>query len=70
MSDTLLKIIPNCSDISSINHIAKNKFSYTDRTGITKYYLFFISYKDYKKNIVNIPHKLIKSNSFYIAKLI
>lgn len=70
MSDALIQIIPDCSDISLINHIDKNKFSYIDNIGRTTYYLIYKSYDTYKKCIKNTPHKLYKSNSFYIAKLL
>lgn len=69
MSDALYKIIPRCSDSSTINHISKNKFSYTNNTDITRYYLVFKSYNAYKKNITDISHKMYKSNGFYIAEL-
>lgn len=69
MSDAILKTIPNCSDITMIKHISNNKFSYTTNTGITHYFLVFKSYKAYKIGFADIPHKLIKSNSFYIVKI-
>lgn len=64
MSNEILRILPNCSDKSMINHIANNKFSYTDKTGITIIYLVYKSYTAYKKDLREIPHRLIKSNSF------
>ena len=70
MSNAILRIIPNCSDKSMINHISKNKFSYTDSTGITIIYLVYKSYNAYKKGVKEIPHRLIKSNSFYIAEIV
>ena len=70
MSDAIFKTIPNCPDISLIKHISNNKFSYTDNVGIKTFYYVFKSYSAYKKNVAEIPHKLIRSNSFYIAKLI
>lgn len=68
MSDAILQTIPNCSDITMVKHISNNKFCYTTNKGITHYYLVFKSYKAYKTGVADIPHKLIKSNSFYIVK--
>ena len=65
MSDALFKIIPNCTDKSSIVHVSENKFSYTNNLGN-----IFISYISYKKGISTTPHKLHRANSFYIAELI
>lgn len=70
MSCALYKIIPNCIDISLIKHLENNKFSYTNKLGITNYYLLFKSYSAYKKGTTDIPHKMFKSNGFYIAKLL
>lgn len=70
MSDALFRIIPSCSDVSLINHITNNKFSYTDNVGVTSIYLVYKSYNAYKKSVAEIPHKLFKSNSFYIAELL
>ncbi len=68
MSNAIQKIIPNCPDITMIKHISDNKFSYTDNTGITHHYLVYKSYNAYKTGISNIPHRLLKSNSFFIAE--
>lgn len=65
MLDAICKIIP---DNSVAEHIADNKFSST-RDGEKIYYLVYVSYKAYKKHMEGINHKLIRSNSFYIAKL-
>ena len=70
MSDALFKIIPNCTDKSSIVHVSENKFSYTNNFGNITNYLIFISYISYKKGISTTPHKLHRANSFYIAELI
>ena len=69
MSAAILKTIPHCSDISMIKHISNNKFSYTDNVGITSYYLVYKSYNAYKKGVAQIPHRLFRSNSFFIAKI-
>lgn len=70
MSNAILKTIPNCSDISMIKHISNNKFSYTDTIGVTSYYLVYKSYNAYKKGVAKISHRLIRSNSFFIAEII
>lgn len=69
MSEALYKIIPSCSDPSLIKQITNNEFSYTNSIGSINHYLIFKSYNAYKKGSQNIPHKLHKSNSFYIAEL-
>lgn len=69
MSAAILKTIPHCSDIAMIKHISNNKFSYTDNVGITSYYLVYKSYNAYKKGVAQIPHRLFRSNSFFIAKI-
>lgn len=70
MSDAILKIIPSHPDTAIIKHLSNNKFSYTDNVGVTKHYLVYKSYNAYKKGVAEIPHKLIKSNSFYIVEIV
>lgn len=70
MSNAILKILPNHSDKLMLKHISQNKFAYTDNSDATTIYLVFKSYSAYKKASKKTPHKLIRSNSFYIAKLI
>lgn len=70
MSDAVHMIIPDCSDKSMIKHISNNIFSYTNNAGITIIYLVYKSYNAYKKGVKGISHRLIKSNSFYIAEIV
>ena len=69
MSDAILKIIPNYPDITNIKHISNNKSSYTDNAGVTHHYLVYKSYNSYKIGISNIPHRLLRLNSFFIAEI-
>jgi len=70
MSEAILKIIPNCSDIELIKHISNNTFSYTNHSGTINHDLVYKSYNAYKKGLVGIPHNLFRSNSFFIAKIL
>lgn len=67
MTEAISKIETKNIAVEEIIHISNNKFSYTDKNGITHYYLVFKSFNAYKKGISSLPHNLYKSNSFYIA---
>lgn len=69
MSCAIQKIIPQCTDIAMIKYISNNIFSYTDNDDVTSHYHVYKSYTAYKKGITNIPHKLIRTNSFFIAEI-
>ncbi len=70
MTEAIKEVLPSCKSSDEIKHISQNKFSYINNHNITTIYLVFNSYASYKKHIANIPHKLIKSYSFYIAELL